>query len=380
MKKKRKNYWCLKIRSAIRNIDFRYIRRNGAVLFCSILKKIRRKVIERKNGIPIPASVFIYITQECNLECEGCISSGYSKTSSMTSDLLERTIFECLKLSINSIIILGGEPMLETPLSQILTLMENSHKLRRTNFNIVTNGTTIDNKLIQKLIKHPNLLLFISLDGSEATHNLRRGVDSYKKTKTAMLLLKSHGIPFITITTVSRQNYCEILDSKFVSLCLSLGSVGMVFLPYLVSGCDKDNLFSLTLKEWKNTVRGITKLKDEYPDVIIADIFSDEMFFSGCRAATRSIAIATDGSVQVCPVLMVAADKLNNENTLLECLKSPFFSHVRAIKKKAPRECLIMNSKEELQEYIKEAMNGVNETSDTASIVLEQGFTHYISK
>lgn len=129
----------------------------------------------------------LQISHECNMRCLYCCtdkgSFGSKKHKMMSSvialDSLE--LFTRLFGEINNIYLFGGEPTLNLAVidhvcEKIIELVEHGHLKKKPCVGLTTNGTLMDNKFIQ-LIKKYDLMVGVSLDGTQAIHdNLR--VDS----------------------------------------------------------------------------------------------------------------------------------------------------------------------------------------------------------
>lgn len=352
-----------------RKMSNRYVVRNSLVLLTSICRKIKRCVLGKKFGVKIPGSLFVYTTQECNLCCKGCISSGY-QFQKTNEGVFTKVLDEGHRLGVNSFIFLGGEPMITESRRLILRYAE---KYPFYNFNIVTNGTMLDQKVIQELRQVPNVLLFISVDGLKGNHNIRRGKGTFELLiKNLNRLLEFH-IPFFTITTVTQSNYSEVLDQRFIRKFQFCGSLGHVFLPYLVNGSASDKEYELKPDQWRGMSEQIRILRKEIKNYFILDVFEMENRFAGCRAASRSLAVSVDGNIQPCPALMFSMDNLMG-SSLLDSLRSPLLRFIMELKKENPAECLLIKNREKIEEFIHRHSEEIRNTSDNVEDILECGF------
>jgi uncharacterized protein len=150
------------------------------------LKKKKIKEIIQKNL----SKLTICITEDCNLRCDYCV---YSESYPLERNYSNKSInFYKAKKAIDfffsttksekelTIDFFGGEPLLEFDL--IKNIIEYSNTLGKDNkiaFSIITNGTIMDNDIIDYLIKN-NVYLYISLDGPKEIH------DRFRKTKDCL--------------------------------------------------------------------------------------------------------------------------------------------------------------------------------------------------
>lgn len=141
------------------------------------------EIIERlDNSID---QITLEVTQKCNLRCFYCVYSGMfpSKRThsnrSMNFSVAKKAIDFYLTHSQENptpaITFYGGEPLLNFPLiKECITYVKEKAK-RKINFGITTNGTLLNENIINFLIKN-NCRLTISLDGPKEIH------DRYRRT------------------------------------------------------------------------------------------------------------------------------------------------------------------------------------------------------
>ncbi len=131
---------------------------------------VTQKSITRKKGISI------VVTTKCNMNCEYCIyknNSKYSNSDKNFSEKIFNSICECIDYWENekdvTFIFSGGEPFLDFCMMKQLTIKICeicAEKKIKANFGVTTNGTILNQEIIDFLIKY-NFLVSISLDGTE---------------------------------------------------------------------------------------------------------------------------------------------------------------------------------------------------------------------
>ena len=127
------------------------------------------------------------ITEKCNLRCEYCCYGGgiagqrFHSDRSMSFDTARKAIIEYLGdeqlgQGVYPITFYGGEPLLEFDLLQrIVYFAEDlaSKQGKTVNFAITTNGTLLDVKTLDFLVKH-EFFIMVSLDGPRLSHDRYR--------------------------------------------------------------------------------------------------------------------------------------------------------------------------------------------------------------
>lgn len=120
-----------------------------------------------------------YLTNNCNLKCKYCYECDKSKNNNkMDFSIIKHLLSEQAKKEndTTSIGFFGGEPLLQKQLIyDTVNLGKDLFKLNKHNFvySVTTNGTLIDDEFIN-FCKKNNILVGISIDGNEYTHNLNR--------------------------------------------------------------------------------------------------------------------------------------------------------------------------------------------------------------
>lgn len=174
----------------------------------------------------------LQITQRCNLRCAYCQYSGFLYNNrehsdvSMSRELAIKTVDFFLHHSKNNYEIYigfyGGEPLLEFDLIEYVTNYVMSLNLNRVvNFTITTNGTLLDEKMIDFFIRN-EFKLSISLDGPSNVHDTYRkdynGNGTYEKVVKWVEYLKNRNPQFfeknVTFNSVNYnyKNKKEISD------------------------------------------------------------------------------------------------------------------------------------------------------------------------
>ena len=123
----------------------------------------------------------IVMTRQCNLNCAYCIQTGIER-SNKSIDVA--ALIEWIKCRIEKfrskkikIDFFGGEPLLEK--EKILRILSGLSKYLiphnvKFSFDIITNGTLICRKFIEKIMPYGLNLLVVTIDGSPEIHDKKR--------------------------------------------------------------------------------------------------------------------------------------------------------------------------------------------------------------
>ena len=148
--------------------------------------------------------IYLLLTQNCNLSCSFCIRG---KSHDIDMDINTwKTILEKNDFSKYQLLLTGGEPTLYNKFNEVIDISYNKFK----HISINTNG--INDKWIDNL-KHKDIHVQISLDGTKDVHNqLRLGnnYDIFDKIEKTIYKLEDIDIKYNISTTVSKDNYDNI--------------------------------------------------------------------------------------------------------------------------------------------------------------------------
>jgi AdoMet-dependent heme synthase len=208
------------------------------------------------------SSLYLYLTDNCNLNCQHCwITPNFSDTEKIKSIdpfFLEKAISESLDLGLARVKLTGGEPFIRKDILDIIDIVRKYPVL----LDVETNGTLINEKIASSLANCKTGTLSVSLDSpDEKTHDAFRGKKgAFSNTINGMKILKRYGIGFQVICSVYRDNLKDL--SELIKLVKDLGASSFKFNPLSPAGraldiYDKGS--SLTIEE-------TIKLKDEMTD------------------------------------------------------------------------------------------------------------------
>jgi len=183
------------------------------------------------DGVPPLTSLYLYISDACNLNCRHCwITPVYSPSREnghfLQPEYIEKAIQEAGSLGLRTVKLTGGEPFLHPDIREILSLISNyGFKI-----NIETNGTKIDPGMARYLRETEKFFFIsVSLDGLEAkSHDWFRGVNgSFNKAVDGIKNLVDQNIHPQLICTLHRKNEAQI--DQMIDKAASLGCSSIKF-------------------------------------------------------------------------------------------------------------------------------------------------------
>jgi len=218
-----------------------------------------------------PKSVFIEITNRCNLRCKYC--SHFNSPGDVGIDLPTEewlSFFEELKsCAVMEVTLSGGEPFYRNDFRDLLTGITRN-KMR---YSILTNGTLITDEMAKFIAStHRCNSIQISLDGSvPEIHDACRGMGSFMKAKEGIACLKRHQIPLAVRVTINRYNVKD-LENIAELLLEEIGLSSFSTNSATHFGLCKSNAeqVQLTPDEHYLAMKTLQILNNRYPDRIQA--------------------------------------------------------------------------------------------------------------
>lgn len=202
----------------------------------------RKPALGRK-AAPVPAlsSLYLYLTDRCNLRCAHCwISPDFSaeKQTGIPLAVLRPILAEAGTLGLQRVKLTGGEPLLYSEFSNLLACLAESSL----NITIETNGTLFDPQVVASCRSAGVSQISVSLDGaSPKIHDAIRGqTGSFERTIRGLSLLQDSGLNVQVIMTLQRRNRHEI--PGMIRLCESLGA-GSLKINHLLPCGRGDGMF-----------------------------------------------------------------------------------------------------------------------------------------
>lgn len=284
----------------------------------------QRRAVQVGQGVHVPPFMIISVTGRCNLACAGCYSQAQLRQEEpdMTQPELLDVVRQGRDLGVGIMLLAGGEPM--TRAGDLLTI---AHEVPDVVFPVFTNGTLLDDQLVQRIRLQRNIVPVISLEGHAADTDARRGQGVAGKAREAIARMRAAGVFFGTSLTVTRLNIDTVLDEQYVSRLIGLGCRLFFFVEYVPV---REGTESLVLEDSQRVrlAAAVASLKERLPGLFIA-FPGDEEVFGGCLAAGRGfVHISPSGQVEPCPFAPYSDSSVRGVS-LRDALASPLLRAIR---------------------------------------------------
>ena len=310
------------------------------------------EAMKEKYGCNIPWIILMDPTTACNLHCTGCWAAEYGNKLNLSFEVMDKIITEGKELGIYAYLFTGGEPLVRR--DDIIKLCE---KHKDVAFHAFTNGTLIDQKFCDDLLRVGNFFVSVSIEGFEESNDGRRGAGHYKKALAAMDLMHQNHIPFGVSICYTSQNYMTVTSDEFLDMLIDKGCVFAWYFHYMPVGNDAstDLLLNPQQREYMfHRVREIRDFKGGKP-IMAIDFQNDGQFVEGCVAGGKYYChINPNGDVEPCVFIHYSNANIH-EKSLLECLQQPLF---KAYQENQPfndnmlQPCPMLENPEKLKELV----------------------------
>lgn len=287
---------------------------NANMIGCDI-----QDAAKEKYGCNIPWAVLLDPTSACNLHCTGCWAAEYGNKLNLTFDEIDDLIRQGKELGVYLYIYTGGEPLVRK--DDLIRLCEKHDDCV---FLAFTNGTLIDEKFADEMLRVKNFVPAISLEGDEAATDGRRGKGTYQKVRHAMELLHERKLFYGISSCYTSANFDSITSDEYYQSLIDMGAYFIWYFHYMPVGNDAAPELLPSPEQRETVYRRIRHLRATKP-LFAMDFQNDAEFVGGCIAGGRKyLHINAYGDVDPCVFIHYSNANIR-ECTLLEALQSPIF-------------------------------------------------------
>lgn len=319
------NNWNRLISSLYTDIDDSVRRKTfeNFLINSAILGSQKKNKLVEKYDCNIPWAILMDPTSACNLHCIGCWAAEYGNRMNMSFETLDNIVCQGKELGTYMYIFSGGEPLVRK--DDIIRLCEKHNDCE---FLAFTNGTLIDEKFADDMLRVKNFVPAISIEGYEEETDFRRGKGTYEAVIRAMQLLKNKKLPFGASLCYTRKNAETIGSEEYMDHLISLGCKFAWLFTYMPVGVDAKPDLMATAEQRKFMYDQIRKFRGTKP-LFTMDFWNDGEYVNGCIAGGRQyLHINANGDIEPCAFIHYADSNIH-EKTLLEAYRSPLFMQYR---------------------------------------------------
>ena len=283
----------------------------------------RRRARMAREGVHVPPIAIFSITNRCNLRCKACYAQAIrgNAPDALSLEKLREIVSQADDLGISFFVIAGGEPLTRPEIVDIAR--DYPHIV----FLLITNGMLLDAALIERLKLQPNTVPVLSIEGTLAETDARRGRGVHAMLQERMAALRAAGIFFSLSFTVTRETFDTVTDPEFLQAAVDEGCKLFFFLEYTPLRAGMDGL--VITDQQREQMKGlVASFRKRFPALFIA-VPWDEEEQGGCLASGRGfVHISAAGDLEPCPFAPYSDTNLGNV-PLREALGSPFLAAMR---------------------------------------------------
>ena len=279
----------------------------------------KQQELKKKYNCNIPWAILLDPTSACNLHCIGCWAAEYGNKLNLTFEEMDSIITQGKDMGCYVYLFTGGEPLVRK--DDIIRLCEKHNDCV---FSTFTNGTLIDEKFADEMLRVKNFMPAISLEGMEEATDSRRGKGTFKKVIRAMDLLRERKLLYGVSSCYTSANYDSITSEEYYDMLIEKGAYFIWYFHYLPVGNDAAPELLPTPEQRELVYRRIREYRRKKP-LFAIDFQNDGEFVGGCIAGGRRyFHINANGDMDPCAFIHYSDSNIR-EKTLLEGMRSPLF-------------------------------------------------------
>ena len=342
----------------VRTTDARLLWKIGYNFGYKGIRSVQRFKARLKQGQTFPPFLYVSITNSCNLRCQGCWVDVDKPQSLISFEDMNRLIRNAKQHGNSFFGILGGEPFLHPDLIAILNAHPDCY------FQIFTNGHAITDKMAAALRRAGNATPLVSVEGSEAVSDVRRGrTGVLNRTLAGIEACRRHRLITGVASSVCQSNFDDLVRESWIDTLIDKGVHYTWFHTYRPVGPIANPQLALTPEQGLQLRRFVLDMRNRKP-IGIVDAYYDDRGEALCPAATGiSHHISPFGDVEPCPVVQFANESIHdNQGDLFKTMtESPLLQDFRRTAASATRGCIVLERPDLLKQVVER--NGARDTT-----------------
>ncbi|BAX82125.1 radical SAM protein [Labilibaculum antarcticum] len=334
----------------LKQVDARLLWKLGYNLGWKGMKAVSKHKKRLKKGELYPAFMMISITDNCNLNCQGCWVTINNQSKGMDMETLDNIIVSSKKKGSYFFGLLGGEPLMYPHLMEVIERHPDCY------FQMFTNGTLLTDEVAQKLRKLGNVSPLISVEGLQDVSDIRRGADNvYGRTMTGIEASTRNKLFTGVATSVCKSNFKDLVNEEFVNSCITKGIHYLWFYIYRPVGERPNTDLALSEEEILELRQFMVDIRVKAPLMII-DTYWDEKGQAICPGALGlSHHINPYGDIEFCPPIQFAGETVGDGSDIVNIIEnSKFIGGLRKGINDCTQGCILLDNPQELHTILKD--------------------------
>ncbi|MFO0808603.1 MAG: radical SAM/SPASM domain-containing protein [Gemmataceae bacterium] len=299
---------------------------------------VERYKARLRRGVHFPPFLFISVIKSCNLNCQGCWVDVQHPRQMIDRDTLNRVIRDAKRHGNRYFGILGGEPFLHPDLLDVLDAHPDCY------FQIFTNGQLITDAVARRLRRAGNATPLISIEGTTAVSDERRGTRHVlDRTLAGLANCRNHGLIIGAATSVCQTNIDDLVSEAWLRRLIDLGVHYAWYHTYRPVGPQPTPELALTPDQVVRVRRFAVTMRSKLP-IAIVDPYWDHDGEALCPMATGvSHHIGPSGAIEPCPIIQFATESVYDRRGVYDLMtQSQLLADFRKTAASATRGCIVL--------------------------------------
>lgn len=312
------------------------------------LRAVQRFKRRLRTGVHFPPFIYVSIINSCQLRCQGCWVDVDAPRQMITLDEMQRLIAEARRHGNRFYGLLGGEPFLHPQLFEILESHPDCY------FQIFTNGHLLTDEAARRLRAIGNATPLISIEGSEAVSDERRGRSSVlARTLTGLENCRKHKLLFGVATSVCQTNF-DLVSEAWLRRLIELGVHYVWFYTYRVVGPQPTPTLALSREQVRHLRDFTVAMRGRLPIGIVDAYWNDRGEALCPMAIGISHHVGPGGHVEPCPIIQFATENIRDHDSLYDLLtRSEFVRDCRETAAATTRGCILLERPDVVRELVR---------------------------
>lgn len=266
------------------------------------MKALARKIREKIFGMVLPATANLAVTSECQCDCVHCSYDLFRNRQKpdLTTAELKSVVDQALGLGTNLIIYVGGEPLLNPDICDLVQYVDKDQAI----VSIFTNGLLLTEENCRKLAEAGLQSIYVSIDSARPdVHNRLRGVKNlYEKAFEGAGRAREKGIYTGLSTYATSEALARGEVEELINIAHDDGFNEITIFDCIPSGKYLKNTEMMLTQEEKKQLQGLAlkhnKSLENFGVVAQAAVNSPEG--AGCFGAYTQFYMTAYGDVNPC--------------------------------------------------------------------------------
>lgn len=329
------------------------------------IRSVERYKRRLRHGDHFPPFLFISVISGCQLRCQGCWVDVEAPSKRLSLDEMNRIVSDAKEHGNSYFGILGGEPFLHPELLELFAAHPDCY------FQVFTNGQLITEGIARELRRLGNVTPLISLEGTEAVSDERRGrSEVFNKSLAGIENCRRNKLLIGVATSVCQSNINDLATEAWLRRLIGMGVHYAWFHTYRVIGPNAHPELALRPEQVVAVRRFIVKMRTRLP-IAIVDAYWDDRGEALCPMATGvSHHISPYGDIEPCPIIQFARETIRDDQSVYKTMTESAFLHdFRTAAAETTRGCIVLERPDIVRELV--LKHGARDTTQRGTALVE---------